>query len=111
LSAECAQKIKDVIGNELTIQDPYYGSGWITEDGEGEGGALYFDVDHNEHMDWVGNEASPEFFDIMEEFKVNGEVHFMDPGQGEPVFWGHRWVDGKYTSLTGEYNIVWTEDE
>lgn len=110
IPAECAKKVKDLIGDDLQIQDKYYGRGSILDAVDGEDGPLFFDTDHSEHMDWISGDATDEFFAILEEFKVNGEVHFMDPDRGEPVFWGHRWVDGKYSALTGEYNVTWTED-
>lgn len=106
--AACAQKCKEVIGKKMMIFNDYYGDGWMLDAADKEDGPLFFNIDHMEHMDWISGEAVPEFFEIMKEFKVNGEVHFMDAEQGDPVdFWGHRWVDGEYTALTGKLNVDW----
>ncbi|MBI3632723.1 MAG: hypothetical protein HY226_00365 [Candidatus Vogelbacteria bacterium] len=72
-------------------------------------GNLYFNPDHNEHMDYLGTHDN--MTEILKRHKVKGDICFGSlEGDDEGSFWGYRF-DGKggMVKLSGE--VVYTEVE
>lgn len=80
----------------------YYGSypvEGMNEDGLQEDSVLYFDEDHNEHMDFLHDDK---ILKVLKKHKVNGEATFMSAeGDNEGQAWGHRFENGKHIPLAG----------
>lgn len=101
LTKECAQdlmKIEDIY--ELPWDPSYYGDqAWPTED-FGQGGFLFFNEDHYEHMDYMWNEDVQA---ILLKHKVNGQIIFNSfEGDNKGEAWGHVFKDGVYTEVAGK---------
>jgi hypothetical protein len=64
-----------------------------------EGGRLYFNSDHYEHMDYVGHSV---VLAVLKEHKVNGDITFGSlEGDNAGRFWGYRFKNGNLTRLKG----------
>lgn len=76
---------------------------WVFDDPEyvcDEDGLITFCEDHMEHMDYL---HEPIIQKVLMKHKVTGEATFASSqGDNKGQSWGHRFVDGKYTLLTGK---------
>ena len=62
-------------------------------------GAIMFDPDHDEHMDWLDDEH---ICGVLVQCRAEGEVHFLDAESGEKAdLWGYRFYPKGYTKLVG----------
>jgi hypothetical protein len=69
-----------------------------------EGDVLFFDCDHMEHMDYVGND---EVLAVLLKHKVNGDIGFSSAdGDNSGENWGYRFRDGVMTRLRGEVQYI-----
>lgn len=69
---------------------------------------LYFNSDHQEHMDYLSNYGDW-IIDVLKKAKAKGRILFRDSESSNPAeYWGHEF-DGKggYTALTGTEAITW----
>ena len=95
ISDECAQELFEKANSGI-----WYG----VEDVKMGGDNLYFDPDHQEHMDflWDGNAQA-----ILKKHKVEGDICFGSlEGDNAGSFWGYRFDgQGNMTELKG--NVSW----
>lgn len=108
ISAECARELTDQV--KWAAWESGEEDAWAASEDEwspvqvGEPGLLRFDGEAMEHIDYINGSMEDPFFEIMKKHKVNGEVHFADAEHNS--YWGHRFVDGEYTPLTGVIKFV-----
>lgn len=80
---------------------------WEDEDEVLSGEYLYFNTDHQEHMDYLNNKF---VIDLLTENKVEGVICFGSlEGDNEGEFWGYKFDgQGNVKKLKGKIN--WEED-
>lgn len=100
ITEECA---KDLFENGQEYEEEI----WWDVENVAYDGKLYFDPDHQEHMDYLWREKVQE---ILKEHKVEGEVCFADvEGDSSGSFWGYRFDgQGNLENLKGK--VVWSVD-
>lgn len=110
ISAECARELTEQVKRAAWDEYEYGEEAWAACEDPwspvpvGQPGLLRFDGEAMEHIDYISNRPIGPFFEIMKKYKVNGEVHFADAEHNS--YWGHRFVDGEYTALTGVIKFV-----
>jgi len=69
-------------------------------------GKLAFNPDHQEHMDYLGN--NPKLNKVLQKHKVKGDICFGSlEGDNAGSFWGYRF-DGKGGMQELEGKLSWT---
>src|SRR5579872_1706754 len=104
-------KITKKIASEVykaTEEDGSYSEYFDDVDGVSYDGKLYFNPDHSEFMDFLGDERIQE---VLKKAKVKGDVTFGSlDGDNFGLFWGYRF-DGNGGMVKLKGKIQWELDK
>jgi hypothetical protein len=97
ISDECAAELLEKCPHIFESYDDDF-------DGVREGTTLWFNYDHMEHMDYVGDSK---VLAVLKTHKVNGDICFSSAdGDNSGSNWGYRFKDGAMTRLKGVVTYV-----
>jgi hypothetical protein len=98
ITRACAKELFSLLG--LAGEGIFYELEEMYREGE-----LQFSEEHMEHIDYLRTEG---VIEILKKYHADGRVLFGQlQGDGGAKFWGHEFMQGNYTELTGE--VHWSD--